>query len=46
MSSKSGSINAISSAFWTFISAFISLDTVENVDVFNVSPPLKVGNET
>ena len=46
MSSKFGSINAISSAFGTFISVFISLDTVENVDVFNVSPPLKVGNET
>ena len=46
MSSKSGSIYAISSAFGTFISAFISLETVENVDVFNTSLALKVGNAT
>jgi hypothetical protein len=46
MSSKSGSIYAISSAFGTFISAFNSLETEEKVDVLNTSPALKVGKAT
>ncbi len=46
MSSKSGSIYAISSAFGTFISTFNSLETEEKVDVLNTSPALKVGKAT
>lgn len=46
MSSKSGSNNAISSAFATFISGFKSLEIEENACGFTTSRALKVGNAT